>query len=131
MHTPIVTSLFILTLLAGCKKDMAPPAAAVAVKRPADAPQPAGGPRVVPMEVTADGFVPANVSLKANEPVILRVTRRTDETCATELLIDGTDINVKLPLNAAVDVAWTPTKTGSVKFGCAMDKMVGGLLLVE
>ncbi|MEW5742965.1 MAG: cupredoxin domain-containing protein [Myxococcota bacterium] len=133
MRALIFLSLFLITSLAGCKKDDAAKEAGapVPVKPAAEAPKPAASARVVPLEVTSDGFVPANVSLKAHEPVTLRVTRKTDETCATEILIDGTDINVKLPLNTAVDVAYTPTKAGSVKFGCAMDKMVGGVLLVE
>lgn len=125
-----------LLLVAACKEDQAgPPAAApVAVKpvavKPAEPAKPAG-PRVVEMAVTDEGFVPANVTLKANEPVTFRVTRKTDETCATDLLIDGTDIKLALPLNTAVEVAWTPTKAGKVKFGCAMDMMIGGVLLVE
>jgi plastocyanin domain-containing protein len=83
------------------------------------------------MAVTDDGFVPANVKVKAGEPVTLVITRKTDETCATEILIDGTDIKTSLPLNKPAEVAWTPAKPGTVKFGCAMDKMVGGQLLVE
>lgn len=125
--------LGIVVVLAGCKKEAAP-AAPVAVK-PAEpakvAPTPPTGPRVITMEVTEDGYVPANVTVKVNEPVTLRVTRKTDETCARELLIDGTDINAELPLNTPVDIAWTPTKAGQVKFGCAMDKMISGVLLVE
>jgi plastocyanin domain-containing protein len=83
------------------------------------------------MEVTADGFKPDNLSLKANQPVKFVVKRTSDETCATDLLIEGTDIKVALPLNTAVEVAWTPTKAGKVKFGCAMDFMVSGVLVVE
>jgi plastocyanin domain-containing protein len=83
------------------------------------------------MEVTGDGFVPSNVTLKAGEAVTFVVTRKTDETCATDLLIDGTDIKVALPLDKPVEIAWTPTKAGKVKFGCAMDMMIGGVLLVE
>lgn len=140
MRALIIPSVFLITVLAGCKKEepAKEAAAPVAVKPPeARAPEapakapPAATGHVVAMEVTADGFVPANVTLKANEPVTLRVTRKTDETCATELLIDGTDIKAKLPLDTAVDIAWTPTRPGQVKYGCAMDKMVGGLLLVE
>jgi plastocyanin domain-containing protein len=88
-------------------------------------------PRRILLEVTDDGFVPDAIKLRANEAVTLVITRKTDETCATDLLIDGTDINVPLPLNKAVEVAWTPSKAGSVKFGCAMDMMVSGVLLVE
>lgn len=83
------------------------------------------------MEVTEEGFVPSNVALKANESVTLKVTRRTEATCATELLIDGTDLKVDLPLNQQVSIAYTPTKAGTVKFGCAMDKMISGVLLVD
>lgn len=128
-------------LVTACKKDVpsavpAPPPNQAAAPTPAPAaPAPpeakAAAPRVVAMEVTGDGFVPANVTVKAGEPLKLVVTRRTDETCATELLIEGTDINVPLPLNVAAEVHWTPARAGSVKFGCAMDKMIGGVLLVE
>lgn len=129
------TLVFVALLsLSACKKDEvradAPKAAPIAAVPQPVAEQPAEG-RVITMEVTGDGFVPDNVKLKANEPVTLQITRKTDETCATELLIDGTDINVPLPLFKTVAVSWTPPKAGSVKFGCAMDKMIGGVLVVE
>ena len=38
--------------------------------------------QVVTMEVTSEGFVPAQVKVKANQPVKLVVTRKTDRTCA-------------------------------------------------
>lgn len=88
-------------------------------------------PRMIALEVTADGFQPESVKVRAGQPVKLVVTRTSDETCATDLLIEGTDIKVALPLNQPVEVAWTPPKAGAVKFGCAMDMMVSGLLLVE
>ena len=109
--------ILVILALAACKKEDA-----VALK-------PAGS--RIAMDVTADGFVPSNVTLKAGQPVIFVITRKTDETCATDLLIEGTDIRTPLPLNKPVEVAWTPTKTGKVKFGCAMDMMVSGVLLVE
>jgi len=83
------------------------------------------------MEVTEDGYVPGSLTVKQGQPLKLVVTRKTEATCATELLIDGTDINAPLPLNTPVEIAWTPTKSGSVKYGCAMDKMISGVLLVE
>ncbi|MFZ5446208.1 MAG: cupredoxin domain-containing protein [Myxococcota bacterium] len=135
-------TLLILTItlaFAGCKKDAPPPPVETAkpAPKPAETPKveaaakPEGGARTIALEVTNDGFVPSNITLKANEPVKFVVTRKTDETCATDLLIDGTDIKVALPLDKAVEVAWTPTKAGKVRFGCAMDMMIGGVLLVE
>ncbi|MGV3619948.1 MAG: cupredoxin domain-containing protein [Archangium sp.] len=134
MRTLVFAALLTLT---ACKKEEvraepAKPPEPVAVVPKIEKPTtPTPDGRVINMEVTADGFVPDNVKLKANEPVTLSITRKTDETCATEILIDGTDINVPLPLFKTVTVAWTPPKAGSVKFGCAMDKMIGGVLLVE
>lgn len=131
-------ALALLLALASCKKDEVkpePPAPAAPIAaKPAEPPKPveatATG-RVIELEVTDEGFVPAKLQVKANEPLTLRVTRKTDETCATDLLIEGTDINVPLPLGKPAIINWTPTRAGAVKFGCAMDKMIGGVLLVE
>jgi plastocyanin len=149
MRSRLVPLLSSLVLVSACKKDGpapadAPKAADVKPLQAGNAPAPAPGgpataaepkagkaPRVVELKVTADGFQPGKVSLKQGEPVTFVVTRVTDETCATELLIAGTDVKAELPLNKPVEVAWTPTKAGEVKFGCAMDMMVGGVLLVE
>jgi len=136
MRTCVLAAILAMS---ACKKDEVKPDASVTAPAPVaakveEAPKPventATG-RVIDMQVTAEGFVPANVKVKANEALTLRITRKTDETCATEILIEGTDINVKLPLEKTVSVNWTPTKAGAVKYGCAMDKMVGGVLLVE
>ncbi len=137
-------ALLPVCLVIGCKKDEARPAEAPKVAaevkpaevkpaevKPAEAPRPTGAARVVELKVTAEGFQPGNVTLKKDEPVKFVVTRVSDETCATELLIAGTDIKADLPLNKPVEIAWTPTKAGQVKFGCAMDMMVSGMLLVE
>lgn len=129
--------LAVILAVSACKKDEVKPdasATAPVAAKPVEAPKPveaAATGRVIDMQVTAEGFVPANLKVKANEALTLRITRKTDETCATELLIEGTDINVPLPLEKTVSVNWTPTKAGAVKYGCAMDKMVGGVLLVE
>ena len=129
--------LAVILAISGCKKDEVKPDASVTTPiaaKPVETPKPvevAATGRVIDMQVTAEGFVPANVKVKANEAVTLRITRKTDETCATEILIEGTDINVPLPLEKTVSVNWTPSKAGAVKYGCAMDKMVGGVLLVE
>jgi plastocyanin domain-containing protein len=83
------------------------------------------------MAVTEAGFVPDNVKLKKGQPVKLVITRKTDKTCAKEIVIDEHAINTPLPLNQPVTIAFTPNKTGQLKYGCAMDKMIGGILFVE
>lgn len=89
-----------------------------------------GGPSIS-MSVTEDGFEPAKVTVKKGQPVKLVVTRKTEKTCATEIVIDDPPVRAKLPLNEPVTVAFTPKKSGQLKYGCGMDKMVGGVIVVE
>ncbi len=91
----------------------------------------ADGSRVIAMTVTEKGFEPSKIALTKGAPVRFVVTRTTEATCATELLVEGTDINVKLPLNTPTTIDLTPAKSGQVRFGCAMGMMVSGVLMVE
>jgi len=84
----------------------------------------------VEMAITDKGYEPQNIRVKANEPVTLVITRKTDVTCGTEIVIDEYKINTKLPLNQPVTVTFTPTKSGELRYGCAMKKMVGGVIKV-
>ncbi len=108
-------------LVVGCKNEKAPVAVA----------PPPSGDRVIELKVTEDGFEPSPITVKQGEPLVLKVTRITDKTCATEILIDGTGINVPLPLMQPVEVRYTPSKSGQIRYGCAMGMMVSGVLLVE
>ena len=103
---------------------------AAAPPAPKSAPAPAVV-KTIQMSVTDKGFEPALVKVKKGEPVTLVITRKTDKTCATEIVIDEEKISTKLPLNKAVTVSFTPKKAGDMKYGCAMGKMIGGVLKVE
>jgi plastocyanin domain-containing protein len=83
------------------------------------------------MKVTDKGFEPASATVKKGKPVTLIITRMTDKTCATDIVIDEYDIKTKLPLNKPVTVSFTPKKAGELKYGCAMNKMIGGVLSVQ
>jgi plastocyanin domain-containing protein len=86
--------------------------------------------QVVTIEVTGEGFVPAQVKVKANQAVKLVVTRKTDWTCAKEIVIKDVGINKPLPLNQPVEITFTPTKKGQLRYACAMD-MIAGIIVVE
>jgi plastocyanin len=99
---------------------------------PKEAPKEANkGGQTVQMKVTDKGFEPATVTVKKGEPVTLVITRTTEQTCATEIVIDDYGVNTKLPLNKAVTVTFTPKQAGDLKYGCAMGKMIGGVLKVQ
>jgi len=88
-----------------------------------------GGVRVFEMAVTEDGFVPSRVKVKKGEKVRFVVTRKTDSTCATEIVIKQFGIEKKLPLNQPVTVEFTPKGSGEVRYACGMDH-VSGVLFV-
>ena len=82
----------------------------------------------VAMQVTERGFEPALVRVARDETTTLVVTRKTERTCAREIVIDELGIRENLPLGEAVRITITPTRSGPMKFGCAMQKMIGGVL---
>lgn len=85
----------------------------------------------IEIKVTSEGYQPSPLKLKKGEPVVLAVTRTTDETCALDLVMPEYGIKQELPLNQKVEIAFTPNKTGSLKYGCAMEQMIAGVFIVE
>ena len=85
----------------------------------------------VQMSITDAGFEPKDITVRMGEPVVLTITRKSKDTCATEIVIDEYNINTKLPLNQPVTVRFTPKKTGTLKYGCAMSKMIGGVITIR
>ena len=84
----------------------------------------------VALAVTDEGFLPASVTIPAGRPVTLAVTRKTDRTCATELVLSDYAIDLKLPLNETVEATFTPTRYDTIHYACGMD-MIKGVLVVE
>jgi plastocyanin domain-containing protein len=81
------------------------------------------------VEVTDKGFEPSSLKLKAGMPAKVTFVRKTDATCAKEVVIKEYKINRKLPLNEPVTIEFTPRK-GEFTFACGMD-MIRGKLIVE
>ena len=88
------------------------------------------GVSTVALTVTSKGFEPANVKVKAGHPVRLVVTRKTDKTCATELILDELGVNQPLPLDTPVTVEFTPSESGTLRYACAMDH-ISGLVTIQ
>ena len=86
--------------------------------------------QVVAIAVTGEGFVPAQATVKVGRPVTLVVTRKTDRTCATEIVLKEYGISRPLPLDQAVEVTFTPKKAGPIRYACPMD-MIAGTLAAE
>jgi plastocyanin domain-containing protein len=112
-----------------CAKEQQPTEKAPAAT--AEAGKKAGGVRTVELSVTERGYQPSPLQLKKDEPVKLVVTRTTDHTCATEIVMKDYGINTPLPLNTPVEITFTPNKTGTLTYGCAMGQMISGVFMVE
>jgi plastocyanin len=147
MRTPIAAPFVALALslvagialVASCKRSepVAPPAASAP---PAAPPSPvAAAPALhaeaaatrVKVEVTEAGFVPETIAARAGKPLTLAITRKTEKTCAREIIITGKEGKTELPMGKEVEVMYTPKTAGKVTFGCAMGMMIGGVLDVQ
>lgn len=81
------------------------------------------------VEITEQGFTPSSIKLKRGVPARITFLRKTDATCAKEVVISAYNINQKLPLNEAVVITFTPDKTGEFIFTCGMNMMRGKLIV--
>jgi plastocyanin domain-containing protein len=85
----------------------------------------------VKLEVTEKGFVPSEINVTPGAEVVLEVTRKTDQTCSTEIQVPSKKINEKLPLNKTVTIALGKLEKGEIRFGCGMNMMDGGKIFVR
>lgn len=83
--------------------------------------------QVIEIKVTEQGFEPAQIEASSNSPVILKVTRTTDATCATSIKIKSKKINKDLPLNQSVQIELGKLKKGNLGFTCGMDMLEGSV----
>jgi plastocyanin domain-containing protein len=88
-----------------------------------------GGKAEIPVSVTEKGFEPSRIEVRHGQAVTLLVTRKTDVTCATEMVVPSRGITQELPLNQTVRVALGPLEPGEVAFACGMDMEKGTIVV--
>jgi len=113
--TKILLSLFLTTAITACAKDVdATPSKPHAVR--------------LAVSVTEKGFEPDNLTVQKGVPTILVFTRKTDKTCAKEVVLQITKtetIKKALPLDQPVEVAATFSEAGKLSYACGMNMMTG------
>jgi len=87
-------------------------------------------PRTIEVAVSSDGFVPAEIHVKKGEKVNLVVTRTTERTCATAIVVKDLGVNQDLPLGTPVTVAIKAEKAGKLRYACPHD-MIAGTIVVD
>ncbi len=83
----------------------------------------------VEITVGASSYDPAEIHATAGAPLTLVFTRNTEDGCGTEVVIPSQNIREALPLNQAVEVSFTPTEAGSLRFSCGMDMFEGSIVV--
>jgi plastocyanin domain-containing protein len=84
----------------------------------------------VQISVTDKGFEPAEVHIPAGQAVTLVMTRKTDQTCATEVEFASLKQTYKLPLNQAVRISLPGSQKGVLNYECGMH-MLSGRIVVQ
>lgn len=125
--TKLAALLIPFALLTACKKsDSAPKPRPTAPAKPANATR-------FDIKVTEKGFEPEDTSVPAGKPVTLVFERKTEQTCAKQVVLtmdDGKKIEKELPLNTPVEIAATFPKAGKLGYACGMD-MIKGTIVVQ
>ena len=116
----ILTVVLALAVLAGCQKP----------RTESPAPVAASGVQEVQLTVTDAGFQPAQVQVAKDRPIRLTVTRKTNQTCATEIVFKEIDVKHDLPLDQAVTIDLPAQPGGTLNYACGMN-MVKGSLVVQ
>ena len=84
----------------------------------------------VAVTVTENGFEPAVASVPRGKPVTLVVTRRTDQTCATDMMFEGTGQRYELPLGKPVRIDLAAGVRDTLRYACGMD-MIHGMIVAK
>ena len=87
--------------------------------------QTGGKSREIQVSVTDKGFEPSRIEVNKGDAVTLVVTRKTDQTCATGIVVADRGITQDLPLNEPVRVALGNVESGEIGFACPMDMIKG------
>lgn len=88
------------------------------------------GPKEVRIAVTENGFEPASVEIPKNEAVTLVVTRKTDQTCATEMIFAENGARYDLPKDQVVRIELPAGQPDTLHYACAMD-MIKGVVVAK
>jgi plastocyanin domain-containing protein len=81
-------------------------------------------PKTIEITMSNDGVSPRDMTATKGEPLRLAITRKTNATCATQLVMQDYGINQPLPLNKTVVVDFTPKASGKIRLLCGMGETI-------
>ncbi len=75
--------------------------------------------------ITASGYSPNYLVVKAGQPVTLTVIGENNFSCASAFRIPSLNLGVNLPPNGRQTFTFTPAKPGKISFSCSMGMYSG------
>jgi plastocyanin domain-containing protein len=83
------------------------------------------------IQVTHQGFVPAEKSVRRGAPVVLVFTRVVDETCGTDVVFPSLHRGYDLPLNKPVRVELAADEVRDTLFFNCSGEILTGMLVAK
>lgn len=83
----------------------------------------------VHVDITENGFEPAEVRIPAGRAFALVMTRKTDQTCATEVEFASLHQKYALPLNQPVRIPLPARRPGTLSYQCGMHMLEGRIVI--
>ncbi|WP_218081235.1 cupredoxin domain-containing protein [Anthocerotibacter panamensis] len=74
------------------------------------------------------GYRPAEILVKAGQPVRLNFTRKESSACSEEIVLPTFGMRARLPQNETVTFEVTPQEPGEYAFACGMNMLHGKLI---
>jgi plastocyanin domain-containing protein len=69
------------------------------------------------------------LTVPAGKPITIVVTRKSDQTCATEIVFPDQGIRKPLPLNQAVEITLPSSPPHEISYGCGMNMITGKVIV--
>jgi plastocyanin domain-containing protein len=120
-------AILLVLAFAGCNRG--PKTSSQTSSETTPAPVASAGAQEVQLTVTDQGFEPAEIKVQKDRPIVLTVTRKTDATCAREIVFKEIAVKQDLPLNQAVRIELPASPTGTLNYACGMDMIKGSLIV--
>lgn len=88
------------------------------------------GKQYIEMEQWAGGYNPKRITVKVGMPVVWQINSTNSYTCASSIIVPS--LGIARSLSPGINtIEFTPTKTGSIKFSCAMGMYTGIIEVIK
>ena len=81
------------------------------------------------VSITENGFEPATLTVPSSGPRRVTFVRKTDNTCAKQVVFPSLKITKELPLGKPVTIQLPPGASGTLSYACGMNMLKGKVVI--